>query len=203
MALLVSSLTLSLTTIFGLARSITSRVQSPRYADARESGIGHKGQAFPGAVIDKSKDVEAAAVGGRPTNQPYTAAEGTAVPIRPARRVAVNQARDVGNLFRRWLGKDRRRARQPPACLLRERDAATSWRCRLGATRESAVDLERRLKKFLIARPPIAALTGQGRRLGSTEDQAGSMRRSRATAPQRDDDGSRRRTMGRGSGEIA
>jgi hypothetical protein len=41
MALLVSSLPLSLTTIFGLPRSIT------RHADAGERGVGHQRQPPP------------------------------------------------------------------------------------------------------------------------------------------------------------
>ncbi|MDA9497707.1 hypothetical protein XI05_09435 [Bradyrhizobium sp. CCBAU 11357] len=51
MALLVSSVPVSLTTVLGLPRSDHQPVQFPRHADAGERGIGDQRQAFAGAVI--------------------------------------------------------------------------------------------------------------------------------------------------------
>src|SRR3981081_403796 len=63
MALLVSSLPLSLTTIFGLPRSIISRSSSRATRGAGERGVGYQRQALACAVIDDGEDAEATAVG--------------------------------------------------------------------------------------------------------------------------------------------
>lgn len=63
MALLVSSVPLSLTTVLGLPRSITSRSSSRAITGAGERGIGHQRQALAGAIIDNGEDTEPAAVG--------------------------------------------------------------------------------------------------------------------------------------------
>src|SRR5262245_41707809 len=61
MALLVSSLPLSLTTIFGLPRSVSSR-SSSRARVPRERGVGLQRQPLTRVVIDY-EDAEAAAIG--------------------------------------------------------------------------------------------------------------------------------------------
>lgn len=60
--MLMSSLPLSLTAIFGLPRSIISR-SSSRATDARERGVGYQRQALAGAVVDHGEDTEAATIG--------------------------------------------------------------------------------------------------------------------------------------------
>ena len=61
--MLVSSLPLSLTIIFGLPRSIISWSSSRATRIPGERGVGHQRQALSGAVIDDGQDAEAAAVG--------------------------------------------------------------------------------------------------------------------------------------------
>ena len=56
MALLVSSLPLSLTTIFGLPRSITSRSSSRTTRRPGERGVGRQRQTFAGAVVDHGQE---------------------------------------------------------------------------------------------------------------------------------------------------